>query len=249
MHLIPCCSWPKWGRWGQPACNMAENFWKFLWTSFGCRVSKHKCVLFPNQTWYARGEMKIMQGKINYPMCNGMMDTYHVPHGEGPSFESRAGLSIPLVRLSSPGGGHDDDTSFRHTFLVVGATSTSFFSDSKNFLRWILRLTLLWLWSLICFVSSWMHRLSMNSMRASMDGMDGFFGSFSNFFFWLTALTCEHCSTFGLKVNFSFCPLMLSWISPLPHQYVHLSHSRMAFPRWEASWCQLPCRERQSWWG
>ena len=32
----------------------------------------------------------------------------------------------------------------------------------------------------------------------------------------------------------------------LPHQYVHLLCSRTAFPRWEASWCRLPCRERRS---
>ena len=49
-----------------------------------------------------------------------------------------------------------------------------------------------------------------------MDGIDGFSDSFSDFFFRLNALTCEHCSTFGLKVNFTFCPLMLSWISPAP---------------------------------
>ena len=73
------------------------------------------------------------------------MDTYHVPHGEGSGFESGEGLSIPSVRLSPPDGVPDDDTFFCHTFLVVGVVSTSFFSDSKNFLRWILRLTLLWL--------------------------------------------------------------------------------------------------------
>jgi len=49
-----------------------------------------------------------------------------------------------------------------------------------------------------------------------MDEIDGFFVSFSAFFFWWIALTCEHCSTFGLKANFSFGPLMLSWISPAP---------------------------------
>ena len=71
------------------------------------------------------------------------MDTYHVPHGEGSGFESGAGLSIPLVWLSSLDGVPDDDPFFRHTFLGVGFYSTSFFSDSRNFLRWILRLAFL----------------------------------------------------------------------------------------------------------
>ena len=64
-----------------------------------------------------------------------MMDTYHIPHGEGSGFESGAGLSIPLIQLLSPDGVLDDDTFFRHTFLGVGGVSTSFFSDSRNFLH------------------------------------------------------------------------------------------------------------------
>ena len=71
------------------------------------------------------------------------MDTYHEPHGAGLDFESGAGLSFSLVRLSSLGGVPDDDPSFRHTFLGVGFYSTSFFFDSKNFLRWILSLAFL----------------------------------------------------------------------------------------------------------
>ena len=86
---------------------------------------------------------RFMQGKLNHPTCNAMMDTYHEPHGAGSGFESRAGLSFPLVRLSSPGGVSDDDPFFRHTFLGVGFDLTSFFSDSRNFLRWILRLAFL----------------------------------------------------------------------------------------------------------
>jgi hypothetical protein len=35
----------------------------------------------------------------------------------------------------------------------------------------------------------------------------------------------------------------------LPHQCVHSSCLRMAFPRWEGSWCRLPCWERWNQWG
>ena len=84
-----------------------------------------------------------MQGKLNYPICNAMMDTYHEPHGVGSGFEFGAALSLPLVHLSSLGGVLDDDPFFRHTFLGVDFDSTSFFSDSRNFLRWILRLAFL----------------------------------------------------------------------------------------------------------
>ena len=73
------------------------------------------------------------------------MDTYHEPHGTGTGFEFTVGLSFPLVRLSPPDGVPDDDTFFYHTFLVVGVVSTSFFSNSRNFLRWILHLAFLWL--------------------------------------------------------------------------------------------------------
>ena len=74
-----------------------------------------------------------------------MMDTYHEPHGAGSGFESGAGLSLTLVRLSSLGGVRDDDPFFHHTFLDVGFDLTSFFSDYRNFSRWILRLAFLWL--------------------------------------------------------------------------------------------------------
>ena len=82
-----------------------------------------------------------MQEKnLNYHICNATMDMCHAPHGEGSGLESGAGLSIPLVWLSSPDGVLGDDTFFRHTFLGVGGVSTFVFCDSRNFLRWILRL-------------------------------------------------------------------------------------------------------------
>ena len=45
--------------------------------------------------------------------------------------------------LSSLGGVSDNDPFFHHTLLGVGIDSTSFFSDSKNFLHWIHRLAFL----------------------------------------------------------------------------------------------------------
>ena len=42
------------------------------------------------------------------------MDNYHVPHGKGSSFSSRARLSIPWVRSSSPDGDVGGDAFFRH---------------------------------------------------------------------------------------------------------------------------------------
>jgi hypothetical protein len=97
-------------------------------------------------------------------------------------------------------------------------------------------------------ISSWIRKLSTNLMRALMDGVDGFSGSFSDFFR-MNALTWEHCSTFDLKMNFSFCPLMLSWISPAPTSMCAFAVSRTAFPIWEGSWCRLPCWEWQNQWG
>ena len=64
--------------------------------------------------------------------ANARMDTYHGPHGEGLGFESGARLSIPLVLFSSPDGVLDEDTFFRHTFLVVGFILIAFASDSSN---------------------------------------------------------------------------------------------------------------------
>ena len=154
-----------------------------------------------------RDEIKFMQEKLNYPICNAMMDTYHGPHGASSGFESEAGLSFFLVRLSSLGGVPDDDPFFRHTFLGVGFDSTSFFFDSRKFLRWIFRFAFRWLYTLI---SSRVRRFSTNSMREY-----GFSSSFTDYF-QLKLLICEHFSSIGLKPNLSFCPLMLSWITPTP---------------------------------
>jgi hypothetical protein len=60
------------------------------------------------------------------------MDTYHGPHVEGLGFESGVGLSIPLVLFSSLDGVPDEDTFFRHTFLVAGFVLIAFASDSSN---------------------------------------------------------------------------------------------------------------------
>ena len=64
--------------------------------------------------------------------ANARMDTYNGTHGEGSGFVSRAGLSIPLVLLSSPDGVPDEDTFLRHSFLVAGFVLISFASDSSN---------------------------------------------------------------------------------------------------------------------
>ena len=81
---------------------------------------------------------KMMQENETILYANARMDTYH-----GAGFESEAGLSIPLVLLSSPDGAPDEDTFFRHTFLVAGFVLITFASDSSNFLRRILRLAFL----------------------------------------------------------------------------------------------------------
>src|SRR6185437_6199525 len=95
---------------------------------------------------------------------------------------------------------------------VGRVTSISFFPNSRNFLRWIFRIAFRWLYTLI---SSRVRRFSTNSMRVELDGVYGFSCSFTNSFR-LQLLICEHCSSFGLKPNLYFCPLMLSWITPTP---------------------------------
>ena len=90
--------------------------------------------------------------------------------------------------------------------------SISFFPNSRNFLRWMFRFAFRWLYTLI---SSRVRRFSTNSMRVELDGVYGFSNSFTDSF-WLKLLIYEHCSSFDLKPNLSFCPLMLSWITPTP---------------------------------
>src|SRR6185369_8721050 len=93
------------------------------------------------------------------------------------------------------------------SFAIGRVTSISFFPNSRKFLRWIFHFAFRWLYTLI---SSRVRRFSMNSMREY-----GFSSSFTDSFR-LKLLICEHCSSFGLKPNLSFCPLMLSWITPTP---------------------------------
>ena len=71
------------------------------------------------------------------------MDTYHDSHGDRSGFESRVGLSIPRVLLSSLDGVPDEDTFLRHSFLVAGFVLIAFTSDSLNSLRRIRRLAFL----------------------------------------------------------------------------------------------------------
>ena len=91
-------------------------------------------------------------------------------------------------------------------------TSISFFPNSRKFLRWIFHFVFRWLYTLI---SSQFRRFSMNSMRIWLDGKYGFSSSFTDSF-QLKLLICEHFSSFSLKPNLSFCPLMLSWITQTP---------------------------------
>ena len=135
------------------------------------------------------------------------MDNYHVPHGKGSSFSSWARLSILWVWSLSPDGDIGGDAFFCYTFHVGRVTSISFFPNSRKFLRWIFRFAFRWLYTLI---SSRVRRFSTNSMREY-----GFSSSFTDSFR-LKLLICEHYSSFGLKPNLSFCPLMLSWITPTP---------------------------------
>ena len=90
--------------------------------------------------------------------------------------------------------------------------SISFFPNSRKFLCWIFRFAFRWLYTLF---SSRVRRFSTNSMRVELDGVYGFSSCFTESFR-LKLLISEHCSSFGLKPNLSFCPLMLSCITPTP---------------------------------
>ena len=126
---LPVVLWKtKEGGAGRPATR-PKKFVKF----YGCKLSSFKHASVKFQTC-------LCKEKLNYPICNAMMDMCHVPQGQGSGLESGAGLSIPLVWLSSPDGVFGDDTFFHHTFLGVGGVSTFVFCDSRNFLRWNLRL-------------------------------------------------------------------------------------------------------------
>ena len=154
----------------------------------------------------------------------------------GSSFSFWARLSIPWVWSSSPDGDIGGDAFFCYTFRAGRVTSISFFPNSRKFLHWICRFAFHWLYTLI---SSRVRRFSMNSMREY-----GFSSSFMDLFR-LKLLICEHFSSFGLKLNLSFCQCWVRLLQ-LPHQCVQLSCSRMASPIWEGSQCRLPCQEWQN---
>ena len=180
-----------------------------------------------------------------------MMDNYHVPHGVGSGFESGAWLSIPSVRLSSSDGVLGDDTFFRHTLLGVGCASTITSCDARNFLRWIRRLAFFWLWSLICFASSWsrssswIRRFSTNATRASMFGSEGFYlsrVSSSDGPLWLGCIVQPSVwRRISPPGHWCWAGFLRPW-----HQCGRLLYSRTACPGWAASRRRLPCRERQS---
>ena len=100
---------------------------------YGCKLLKIKHALVKIQTYLCRSERKLSEEKLNYLICNAVMDMCHVPHGEGLGFESGAGLSIPLVLLSSLHGVFGDDTFFRHTFLGVVFRPLSFVTPEISY--------------------------------------------------------------------------------------------------------------------
>ena len=108
-------------------------------------------------------------------------------------------------------------------------TSISFFPNSTKFLRWIFHFAFRWLYTLI---SSRVRRFSTNSMRVELDGLYGFSSSFMDSF-WLKLLICEHYSSFGLKLNLSLCPLMLSWITLIPASMCAVVILKNSLPQYE----------------
>ena len=155
------------------------------------------------------------------------MDNYHVPHGKGSSFSSWARLSILWIWSSSPDGDIGGDAFFRYTFRVGRVTSISFSPNSKKNLRWIFRFAFRWLYTLI---SSRVWRFSTNSMR-EYDFSSSFTDSFQ-----LKLLICQHCSSFGLKSNLSFWPLMLSWITPTPTSMCAVVILKNGLPNMRGIW-------------
>ena len=154
------------------------------------------------------------------------MDMYHGSHGDSSDFKSGVGLSISWVLLSSPDGVPDEDTFLHHSFLVAGFVLIAFTSDSSNSLCRILHLAFLQFCTLIPL---WIHSRSMSLARISIVGVD-VFCSFSGFLL-LKVLIWKHCSTFGLKANFSVCPLKLSWISPAPTSMCAFAVLKNGFPK------------------
>ena len=101
----PCCFLPKkrkvgpagLGGAGQPGTR-PKKFRKFFVKFFGCKLSNFKYALVKIQTCLCKMRRKLCkEKKLNYPICNAIVDTCHVPHGEGSGFESGAGLSTSLV--------------------------------------------------------------------------------------------------------------------------------------------------------
>ena len=70
---------------------------------FFCEVLLMQNFQILNMGWlkfkhdYARWKENLCKEKLNYPICNAMIDMCHIPYGEGSGLESGAGLSIPLV--------------------------------------------------------------------------------------------------------------------------------------------------------
>ena len=146
-------------------------------------------------------EKTMQEDKLSYMQMQEWITTTYLM--------ARARVSLPEWDYPYLGFGHYHlmETVATLSSAVGRVTSISFFPNSRKFLRWIFRFAFRWLYTLI---SSRVRRFSTNSMREY-----GFSSPFTNSFR-LKLLICDHCSFFGLKPNLSFCPLMLSWITPTP---------------------------------